>query len=374
MRKRPVHQHPATKLPLRRIAGTLILLLVLTTGIAQAGNVSVEYFYESGCLKCAQASPVIEKIVTQNPDINFSEYEIASSFSLAKQYGVNTVPAVVINKSIVINYDDYKGDTELFETLLSESIETAPPIQDIPESDIDLSNSSAIWNTDTQTPYVIFIAGLLAGFNPCLIAVMAFLASVIVSSGGSRKDMLVLVTGFCSGIFVTYMIVGFGILNTISYFHGIKEIITNLMVLLVAFLGLWHLYDAYYIKKHSKSSFKTPRSFIDLMGKAEGRNILAISFVGGSIFSLVKAPCVGAVYLMILEMLISGDDILGGTLYMALYNLGVILPILILGALLAFGLDPKKVNDYREKKRVEIRLITGIILILLALMLNFNII
>jgi Cytochrome c biogenesis protein len=347
---------------------------VLTTGIAQAGNVSVEYFYESGCLKCAQASPVIEKIVAQNHDINFSRYEIASSFSLAKQYGVNTVPAVVINKSIVINYDDYKGDTELFETLLSQSIETAPPIQNIPESDIDLSNSSATRNTDTQTPYVIFIAGLLAGFNPCLIAVMAFLASVIVSSGGSRKDMLVLVTGFCSGIFVTYMIVGFGILNTISYFPGIREIITNLMVLLVAFLGLWHLYDAYYIKKHSKSSFKTPRSFIDLMEKAEGRNILAISFVGGSIFSLVKAPCVGAVYLMILEMLISGDDILGGTLYMALYNLGVILPILILGALLAFGLDPKKVNDYREKKRVEIRLITGIILILLALMLNFNII
>ncbi|WP_406671027.1 cytochrome c biogenesis protein CcdA [Methanolobus sp. ZRKC4] len=345
---------------------------MFTAGISQAADTSVEYFYESGCLKCEQASPVIEKVISQNPNINFSEYEITAFFSLAKQYGVSTVPAVVINKSIVINYEEYKGDITLLETLLLEGIETAPPISDITSP--DLSNYSAGWNTDTQTPLVIFVAGLLAGFNPCLIAVMAFLASAIVSSGGSRKDMLVLVTGFCSGIFVTYMVVGFGIMNTISYFPWIREFITTLMVLLVTFLGLWHLYDAYYIKKYSKSSFKTPRSFVELMSKAEGRNILLISFVGGGLFSLVKAPCVGAVYLMILEMLISGDDIMEGTLYMALYNLGVILPILILGALLAFGLDPKKVNEIREKKRVEIRLITGVILILLALMLNYNII
>jgi cytochrome c biogenesis protein CcdA len=110
------------------------------------------------------------------------------------------------------------------------------------------------------------------------------------------------------------------------------------------------------------------------MGKAEGKNILILSFAGGSIFSLVKAPCVGAVYLMILEMLITGDDMLGGVMYLALYNLGVVLPILIIGALLAFGVDPGKVNNFREKRRAEVRLITGIILILLAVLLNFNII
>ncbi|WP_164997741.1 cytochrome c biogenesis protein CcdA [Methanolobus psychrotolerans] len=355
-----------------RIVFTLILFLLLSAGIGRAGNTSVEYFYEGGCLKCEQASPVIENVISQNSAIDFFAYEIASSFSIARQYGVKTVPAVVINRSLVISYDDYKGDMVLFETLLSEGIETASPITGATPS--ELPNSSAAWITDTQTPLLIFIAGLLAGFNPCLIAVMAFLASVVVSSAGSRKDMLVLVTGFCAGIFVTYMVVGFGILNTISYFPGIRKTITTLMVLSVAFLGLWHLYDAYYIRRHLKSSFKTPRYFVDFMSKADGKNILLISFVGGGLFSLVKAPCVGAVYLMILEMLITGDDLVKGTLYMGLYNLGVILPILILGALLAFGLDPKKVHDFREKKRVEVRLITGVILILLAILLNFNII
>jgi cytochrome c biogenesis protein CcdA len=345
--------------------------LILLTGLAQA-TVSVEYFYEDGCLKCAQASPVIEDVVSNYPDTNFSSYEIKSAFSLAKSYGVSTVPAMVVNGSTVISYGDYGGDTEKLRSMLSEAIETAPVRNSAAESDkIENISEEAL---DNQTPAVIFIAGLLAGFNPCLIAVMAFLASAIVSSGGSRKDMLVLVLGFCAGIFLTYMVVGFGIFNTIKSFPEIRDVITSFLVLLVAVFGIWHIYDAYYIKKNSKSSFKTPHSFVDLMHHARGKNILLISFIGGGIFSLVKAPCVGAVYLMILEMLLSGSNTVNAVLYMGLYNFAVVLPILILGMLLAFGLDPEKVNEFREKRRVEVRLITGIILILLAVLLQLNII
>lgn len=372
MIKRPVHRHPATDHTYCRIV-LVFFFLVALTGLAQA-TVSVEYFYEQGCLKCEKASPVIEEVITGHSDVNFTSYEITSAFSLAKGYGVNTVPAVVVNGSTVISYSDYEGDTDKLSSMLSEAIEVAPVMRvDAGSGDSPQENMSVVPSGD-QTPAVIFIAGLLAGFNPCLIAVMAFLASVIVSSGGSRKDMLVLVFGFCAGIFATYMVVGFGILNAISSFPGIRDAITTLLILLVAIFGVWHIYDAYYIKKHSRSSFKTPHSFVDLMNHARGTNILFISFVGGGIFSLVKAPCVGAVYLMILEMLLSGSNTLDAVMYLAIYNFAVVLPVLVLGALLAFGLDPGKVNDLREKRRVEVRLVTGVILILLAVLLQLNII
>ena len=371
MIKRPVHRHPVTERNYCRFLPVFFFSLILLTGLAQAA-VSVEYFYEDGCLKCAKASPVIDDVISTYPDTNFTSYEIKAAFSLAQSYGVTTVPAVVVNGSIVISYNDYGGDTGKLSSMLSEAIETAPLMEyDTESSKVESLSAESL---DNQTPAVIFIAGLLAGFNPCLIAVMAFLASAIVSSGGSRKDMLVLVSGFCAGIFATYMVVGFGILNTITSFPGIRDAIMSFMVLLVAILGVWHIYDAYYISKHSKSSFKTPHSFVDLMNHARGKNILLISFVGGGIFSLVKAPCVGAVYLMILEMLLSGGNTVNAVLYMGLYNFAVVLPILILGALLAFGLDPEKVNEFREKRRVEVRLITGIILILLAVLLQLNII
>lgn len=372
MIKKHVHRHPVTDHTCRRMF-LVFFFLIFLSGLAQA-MVSVEYFYEQGCLKCEKASPVIEGVIADYQDVNFTSYEITSSFNLAKSYGVSTVPAIVVNGSTVITYSDYEGDSEKLNTMLSDAIETAPAKNIGTDPDNKLQDDMSETFSDTQTPAVIFIAGLLAGFNPCLVAVMAFLASAIVSSGGSRKDMLVLVFGFCAGIFVTYMVVGFGILNTISSFPGIRDTITTLLILLVAIFGFWHIYDAYYIKKNSRSSFKTPHSFVDLMGNVRGTNILLISFIGGGIFSLVKAPCVGAVYLMILEMLLSGSNTLDAVIYLAIYNFAVVLPILVLGALLAFGLDPDKVNEFREKRRAEVRLITGVILVLLAVLLQLNII
>jgi len=39
-----------------------------------------------------------------------------------------------------------------------------------------------------------------------------------------------------------------------------------------------------------------------------------------------------------------------------------------------FGLSPEKVDELRENRRVEIRVITGIVLLLLALLMYFNVI
>jgi cytochrome c biogenesis protein CcdA len=54
----------------------------------------------------------------------------------------------------------------------------------------------------------VFAAGLLAGFNPCLLAILAFLASTVLASTGRRRDLLTMVAFFSLGIFVVYYIFG----------------------------------------------------------------------------------------------------------------------------------------------------------------------
>jgi cytochrome c biogenesis protein CcdA len=137
---------------------------------------------------------------------------------------------------------------------------------------------------------------------------------------------------------------------------------------------LWHFYDAYHLKVHDRSSFKTSGSFLQLVDGIEHRNTIVVSFLAGAMFSLIKAPCVGAVYFAILDVLITQGKIADGAIYLCFYNLGVILPVLILGIMLAFGLSPERVNDIREKRRIEIRLVTGAVLVLLAVLIYFNII
>jgi cytochrome c biogenesis protein CcdA len=109
------------------------------------------------------------------------------------------------------------------------------------------------------------------------------------------------------------------------------------------------------------------------MSRMGEKNLLLLSFLAGGMFSLVKAPCVGAIYLSILSMLAIRTDIARGIAYMGIYNLGLLLPVMCLGLLLAFGLSPKKVTEFREKRRVEIRLTTGLILITLALLMQLRI-
>ena len=102
------------------------------------------------------------------------------------------------------------------------------------------------------------------------------------------------------------------------------------------------------------------------------KNLLTLSFLSGTC-SLVK-PCVGAIFLSLLSILATKTDIIRGILYMGLYNIGLLLPVIALGLLLASGLSPNKVTEFREKWRVEIRLTTGIILISVALLMQFEII
>jgi len=218
----------------------------------------------------------------------------------------------------------------------------------------------------------VFVVGFLAGFNPCLLAILAFIASVTLATTGKRRNVLLIVVMFSLGIFVTYLIVGIGLLRIIDQSASLQSTITNIIIALITLLGLWHIYDAYHLKKNTESSFYTPKAFIRLTENITKNVSLPAAFLMGALFSLIKAPCVGAVYFVILDMVRSGDGT--GMLYLASYNLGVVLPVLIIGAAIAFGLNPEKVEEFRKNRRSAMRLFTGITLIAIAVLMYMEII
>lgn len=352
-------------------AFTFFLLISAVHVVLCAQNatsaIEVDYFYEEGCLKCQQALPVIEE-VTNSYGCNLTSHEIISSYDLARGYGISVVPAVVVDKRIVITYNDYQANVTLLKDLLTQAIVTGSE---------EKRNISIIEEDEAGRGlsfYLVFVAGLLAGFNPCILAVMAFLATLILSSSGNKKDILKMIVGFCSGIFITYMVVGLSILGTVHILPSLKSTITSAMVVLIFILGCWHIYDAYHLRKYARSTFHTPKAMVRLLERTAKSNILFLSFASGGLFSLVKAPCVGAIYFSILDMLVGRTDLARGAFYLAVYNFGVIFPIIVLGILLGYGMKPETITELKENKRVEIRLFTGVILILLALLLHLHII
>ncbi len=333
------------------------------------GNaVTVEYFYIPGCSKCEKATPVVEAVIkTYGSRVNFTEYNAnEEGRGLAIKYGIPGTPSVVINgdKERLISYENYNGDTAKLETLLREEIDrayTAP----------QAANTSSGKAIQLSVPSVL-VVGFLAGFNPCLLAILAFIASVTLATTGRRRNVLLIVLMFSLGIFVTYLIVGIGLLSILDRAPGLQSGIKSFLIVLIGILGLWHVYDAYHLRKNTESSFYTPKAFIRLTESVTKKVSLPASFFMGALFSLIKAPCVGAVYFVILDMVRSGKGT--GYVYLAAYNFGVVLPVLVLGAAIAFGLNPEKVEKFRKEKRAAMRLVTGVTLLAIAVLMYAGII
>jgi cytochrome c biogenesis protein CcdA len=329
-------------------------------------KVRVDYFYDPGCLKCAKASPVIDDVVKSYGDrVIYTKYSVLTDrgVELARKYQLPGVPSIVVNEERVISYENYNGDTARLAELLKEAIDSA--------------SITAAGRVSTGKKIIlsipsVFIVGFLAGFNPCLLAILAFIASVTLATTGKRRNVLLIVMMFSLGIFVTYLVVGIGILRVIEQSTSLQASITKAVILLISLLGIWHIYDAYHLRKNTESSFYTPKAFIRLTESVTKKVSLPAAFVIGALVSLIKAPCVGAVYFVILDMVRSGDS--AGILYLASYNLGVVFPVLIIGAGIAFGLDPEKVEKFRKERRSALRLITGVTLIIIAVLMYGGII
>jgi cytochrome c-type biogenesis protein len=130
-------------------------------------------------------------------------------------------------------------------------------------------------------------------------------------------------------------------------------------------LGVMQLEDARRLQKGGTSLFRTDWTKKYVHGVIASRS-LSVYFLLGALFSLVRAPCVGGIYLAIIGMISSQGYASSGLLYLVIYNVGIAFPVLVIGGVIALGMSPEQVDLFRNKHRVAIRIITGITLIAIA--------
>lgn len=365
-------------------------------------KIRVIYFYAADCSKCQKIKPFIDDIKEKYKDkIDFLEHDVKSKqeclqlfLQFIKAYNLPSdkasVPLVFIGKDYLLGVNDIENNLE---SKINEKISNKEGLlldchkflEDWekgirPDNAVDIGTCSATSSQDScsivadpieiNTPKFtvpsVFVVGFLAGFNPCLLAILAFIASVTLASTGKRRNVILIVIMFSLGIFVTYLIVGVGLLKVIDESPGLQNTIKTAVIALISFLGIWQIYDAYHLRKNEESSFYTPKAFVRLTENMTKNVNLPAAFFMGSLFSLIKAPCVGAVYLMILDMVRNGQG--GGMIYLASYNLGVVFPVLVLGTAIAFGANPEKIEKFRKERRSALRFVTGAALLIIAIL------
>ena len=88
------------------------------------------------------------------------------------------------------------------------------------------------------------------------------------------------------------------------------------------------------------------------------------------ILALFLVPCSSGPYLAILSLIASQhlNEKFVGIIYLIIYNLIFSLPMVLITLLIYFGLKPEKILKEREKNIRKIHLISGLILLILALL------
>ncbi|MCX6677741.1 MAG: cytochrome c biogenesis CcdA family protein [Methanothrix sp.] len=363
----------------------LILLfsiaVVFSSGVAATGKnatdvAEVIFIKSPGCTKCAAAERTLEKIGRDMPlNVTGYYYYTESGHRIIKQYRAKDVPAIIIGMQ-VINYRDYEGDNALLESLIKGALanRTPPPPAafTLPGNESTKQNFSAgsanglslnLQEISLYTISAVLGAGLVAGFNPCLLGILVFLAASVLSSKGKRRELVMMVVSFSFGIFAMYFLFGLGmqqLLQTEAIASAFRYILTAFLLL----AGLSQVWDALRLKQGRPSLFRTDWALKYFQaGVDKGR--FSSYFLIGALFSLVKAPCVVAIYFAILDLL-SARRYFEGATYLFFFNLGVILPIIILGGAIALGMSPEQVDSFRKDHRVGMRLATGLALLALA--------
>ena len=226
------------------------------------------------------------------------------------------------------------------------------------------ASENALQDFTIPSAATVFAAGLLAGFNPCLLAMLAFLASSMLARTGRRRDILTMVAFFSLGTFVVYIIFGAGLFSVLQE-KSYAAVFRSILAAILLVLGTMQMEDARRLHSGGMSLFRTDWTKKYVHSVVASRS-LSSYFLLGALFSLVRAPCVGGMYIAIIGIISSQGFASSGLFYLIIYNLGIALPVLLLGGIIALGMSPEQVDNFRNKHRVAIRLITGVMLLALS--------
>lgn len=210
---------------------------------------------------------------------------------------------------------------------------------------------------------LVLVNGLIDSFNPCAIGVLLLYVSIILTLGASRRQLVAFGVFYLLSMYVTYFLIGLGILHAFHLF-GVHNFFGWAAAFLVLVIGLYQLKEYFW-----------PRLYIPLLTPFFGacrvprwdRKITIISaLVLGFFVGLCEFPCTGAIYLATVALLSTQTSFFSGIGYLLIYNLMFILPTALIFLVSTRPQAIKIIQRWQAKIHSQIKLGMGIAMIAMS--------
>ncbi|MHA1272695.1 MAG: cytochrome c biogenesis CcdA family protein [Promethearchaeota archaeon] len=207
--------------------------------------------------------------------------------------------------------------------------------------------------------FIAFFTGLIIGGTPCILLMLSVFGSSMILIEDNTK-FLKIMFGLLSGLIVAYVFISI-IFLYFFWLFGSLYLFKFVFAAILIFIGIWQIIEC---KKEESIIFGTPKKIKLTLKNFVEKNSGLYSFLVGVIFVFIKTPCFGGVYLALLYNIYKNPIFY---IYIAFYLIGMLIPVIIIFLLLRLGLESEKINEFRLKNRTLLRIISGAVLIFLAI-------
>lgn len=215
---------------------------------------------------------------------------------------------------------------------------------------------------DVNLPIVVG-AALIDGINPCAFGVLIFLLAYLSKNIKDKKMMLSHGLIYILAVFLTYLAAGLFLLPILRQLGSLSVGFYIVIGILVILAGILEIKDFFfYGRGFSLSIFPNDVERIKMYVKKIG-NKTSTAFFLGVFVALVELPCTGAVYLAVLTLMTLAGIQLKYILFLVLYNLIFVLPLIVILWLFVRGVSANKFNEWHQKHKALMRLLIGLVLI-----------
>lgn len=226
--------------------------------------------------------------------------------------------------------------------------------------------TAALWNLSDGGKWLlplIGVAALIDSINPCAFSVLIVTIAFLLSIGKLRSGVLAIGGAYILGIFLIYLVIGLGLLQTLHIFdtpHFMAKVGASLLIALGLINITKEFYPAFPLKLAIPQA--AHRKIAVLMEKAS----VPTAVVLGGLVGLCEFPCTGGPYLMVLGLLHDHATYYTGAAYLTLYNLIFVLPLVLILLIASDQTLLAKVQAWQQSERRVMRWGGGLAMVTLG--------
>ena len=209
----------------------------------------------------------------------------------------------------------------------------------------------------------VLVTGLIDSVNPCAFAVILLLIAFLFTLRQSRGRILKLGLVYIAMIFIVYFGIGLGIFRAVrlsSDPHFVARAGSWLLIGLGGINLIEFFFPKFPIKLHmpALAGERTQQ----LIQKAT----LPATIAAGFLVGLCTFPCSGGIYVSIITLLNAKTTYSWGLVYLFLYNLVFVLPLVIILIGLGNRMAAKRWASWEREHSLKIRLWYGLVMVIMG--------